>query len=142
MKKLFSCLAAVIMSISAITAINVNADDETEYPISDPIIEEYQYTSCASSVTSTSGNTAYCSSSCVGITGVYRISGMQYLEKKSGFLWIPIENWSGNSYSNMLDMDNSKSGLSSGTYHTKTSFLVYYGNTSETITITGLSASI
>lgn len=141
MKKILALFLASIISVLTFSAETVNAEDY-DTPVSDPIIEEYQFTLSASSVISTSGNTAYCSSSAVGKTGVYKISGAQFLEKKVLLAWVPVDSWTDYDDDNTLEMHNSKSGLASGTYHVRTSFIVYSGNSSETITVTGTSATI
>ncbi len=99
----------------------------------------YSYTAAVSCSLTISNKTAYCDSTAVGMNGVTKILATQYLEKKMTFTGYSYwETVSGGTWSNTvngydIEMINSKSSLTSGTYRLRTVFTVYSGTSYETV---------
>jgi hypothetical protein len=96
----------------------------------------YTYTMSVSSTLQIINQTAYCDSALTGMTGVDKIIGVQNLQKK-GFLgiWSTVSGgtWTKTVYSRNIEMNNTLSGLSNGTYQLVSEFEVYCGNDFETV---------
>ena len=118
--------------------LNVRTSAESAYYFMDSSISPY-YENAHNPVSDLriSGTTAYCSSSTYGVD-VVSITVEQTLEKYSGWFWNNVEgaHWTETINANMISVDNTKYGLSSGTYRLKSVFtLTNSAGKSETITI-------
>lgn len=133
MKKIISLLAVAAISMSALSAMTISAKPVQETIVTEAAQPRYAYTATVSSTLTISGTTAYCTSKATGMSKTSTVEGTQYLEKKTLLWWDPVAEWSATSTSNSLNMNNTKSGLSSGTYRLRTVFTVYSGNNSEEV---------
>lgn len=133
MKKIISVLAACIIAASQLGNTAVYAENMQTLAAAEEAQPWYLYTTTVTSVLSTSGTTGTCTSSAKGLSSVTKIEGTQYLEKKTLWWWDTVEEWSSSSSNNALHMNNSKSGLDSGTYRVRTVFTVYSGSSSEEV---------
>lgn len=131
MKKLFSVIAAVVLSLNV--CFCAGAETQIQTPIDNGISPCYLYTTSLSSQLLISGKTAICISDINGFTGVAtKIVVTQVLQKKSGSKWNMVIKWSKTVNSSFCNFSNTAS-VSSGTYRVKTVAKVYKGTKYETI---------
>jgi len=124
MRKYLSAFFLALIMITMMCSITAYAVDA-----------KYSYTTSATSTLTITSGTAYCKSTAKGNSTVTEIDAVQYLEKKSGSNWVAVSGgtWSGSANTRVLNMSNSKSNLSGGTYRLRTVFTVYNGSNSETV---------
>ena len=131
MKKLFSVIAAVVLSLNV--CFCAGAETQVQTPIDNGISPCYLYTKSISSQLIITSKTAYCSSEIIGQIGTTtKIVVNQVLQKKSGSQWNKVIKWSKTVNSNVCHFSNTAS-VSSGTYRVKTVAKVYKGTKYETI---------
>lgn len=128
-----SVLMSLLLGVSVFSAMPVYADNSLDTKEPEIVVDEYQYTSSASSTLTISGSTAYCESKLTGLSSVTSISGTQYLEKKVLWWRDTVAEWNASTNGTRLSMSNSKSNISSGTYRLRTEFTVYSGSNSEPV---------
>ncbi len=132
MKKFISAFIILAIAVSSVFALPVSAYAKGSV-VTDIAQPCYEYTLSAKSELTVSGDTATCSSRITGLSGVTKITAVQYLEKKTLWWWNPVDSWEYTVNGAALEMYNSKSGLESGTYQVRTVFTVYLGTNSEEI---------
>ena len=120
-KRLYVCLIMLTV-VSFLFTMTVSA-----------VEPRYSYTNYASSSLSISDNEATCISSISAKSTATKITATQYLEKKNGTTWSTVSGgtWSDSANGISLNMFNSKSNLSSGTYRLRTVIKVYSGTSYE-----------
>lgn len=120
-KRLYVCLIMLTV-VSFLFTMTVSA-----------VEPRYSYTNYASSSLSISDNEATCISSVSAKSTATKITATQYLEKKNGTTWSTVSGgtWSDSANGISLNMFNSKSNLSSGTYRLRTVIKVYSGTSYE-----------
>lgn len=120
-KRLYVCLIMLTV-VSFLFTMTVSA-----------VEPRYSYTNYASSSLSISDNEATCISSVSAKSTATKITATQYLEKKNGTTWSTVSGgtWSDSANGISLNMFNSKSNLSSGTYRLRTVIKVYSGTNYE-----------
>ena len=120
-KRLYVCLIMLTV-VSFLFTMTVSA-----------VEPRYSYTDYASSSLSISDNEATCISSISAKSTATKITATQYLEKKNGTTWSTVSGgtWSDSANGISLNMFNSKSNLSSGTYRLRTVIKVYSGTSYE-----------
>lgn len=133
MKKLICFVLTFVFSMSAMFVVPVNAYNEQDTVITDIVQPRYAYTSSIYSNLSISDGKATCTSTVTGMPTVTKIVATQYLEKKVLWWWEEVAHWSDTSYTKTLYMNNSKSGLDSGTYRVRTVASVYSGTDYEIV---------
>lgn len=125
------------------TSLVATTSAETMYlPADDGIAPAYEIASNPTSGLNISGKTAYCTSETRG-TGAVSITVEQTLEKYSGWFWIWDDvkdaHWTESINASTIRVDNTKDGLSNGTYRLKSVFTLT-NNSGKTETITIYSA--
>ena len=131
-------LGSLFLAFVSIVAFSVNTyaveTDVYEAPVID--INGYQTVSEVSSGLTISGTTATCRSVAVGLVGVTNITVTQTLQRKNGSSFSNVSGalWSISENDDYVNFENTKSGLSSGTYRVKSFFTVKKGSTTEEIT--------
>ena len=141
MKRILVILIAGIMSLSLFT---VNASAYTNPNV--VVVRDYNGKTKISSLEIV-GSTAYCESKYVdNNSSIKSIYGVQTLEKRSSsgsYTTVNGTRWTKEVNSSNMAMQNSKSGLSSGTYRLKTVFKVTFNNgKTETTTVYSLLSTI
>ncbi|MCM1167739.1 MAG: hypothetical protein NC299_04695 [Lachnospiraceae bacterium] len=133
MKRVFSILMCLLLCFS----FSATANAQT---VQTSIVQPYyEKASNAMSELSVSDTKATCISTTKGKSDVTKIVAEQTLQKQ-GFLWIwstyDGAEWVKTTYTNILAMSNTKTGLSSGKYRLKTVFTLTDKNgKTETITV-------
>lgn len=128
--------SAIVLCISLVTTTSA----ETMYPPADDgIAPAYAIAGDPKSNLIISGRTAYCTSDTRGVNAV-SITVEQTLEKYSGWFWIwnDVKDayWTESINANTITVDNTKDGLSNGTYRLRSVFtLTNSSGKTETITI-------
>ena len=134
MKKIISCLAALLMcfSIGGITTLAAVIPDGG---IASPC---YTYTDCLTTSFGVYDGEASCATTIYGIPGTTtKIVVTQILEKKNGKSWDEVKKWSDITYNNWwCNCTNSYTVTESGTYRLRTEAKVYCGSKSEDVDIT------
>ena len=138
-------MAMVLSAFCLFTMVGTVAYAET---VSNPdygVSPAYEYADNPTSILTTSGQTAYCTSKTDG--NAVSITVEQTLEKYSGWFWIwnnvDGASWTKTVNTNTIRLSNTKSGLSSGTYRLKSVFtLTSSSGKTETITIYSTEKSI
>ena len=127
-------LSAFCLFTTVGTVAYADAVSNPDYGVS----PAYEYADNPTSILTTSGQTAYCTSKTDG--NAVSITVEQTLEKYSGWFWIwnDVEgaSWTKTENSGAIAMTNTKSGLPSGKYRLKSVFtLTSSSGKTETITI-------
>lgn len=103
----------------------------------------YKYTNNISSTFEISSKTAKCTSIVVAISGkATKIVITQRLQKKTADGWTNIKSWTKSVNSIVASFSNSKSGLASGTYRTRTVAKVYCGSNYERVVKNSVTKTI
>ena len=134
-------LSAFCLFTTVGTVAYADAVSNPDYGVS----PAYEYADNPTSILTTSGQTAYCTSKTDG--NAVSITVEQTLEKYSGWFWIwnDVEgaSWTKTENSGAIAMTNTKSGLPSGKYRLKSVFtLTSSSGKTETITIYSAEKSI
>ena len=124
MKKAIVLFLALIFTLSSLTA--TYADDVTE-PADDPIIEEYIDIYRITTSLGISGNTASCYGSAQSRVDTDSIHMWMYLQKQTSTGWTMVTSWYKQN-TRLVSLDNTKSGLSAGTYRVRLYIEVYDSN--------------
>lgn len=137
-KKFLAVMMSAVMLCSAVS-ISAFADTTTQAVV-DEISPYYESARRAESLLTIMSNSAECSSDCEGFSNVVQISVEQTLEKYSGWFWIWNEveeaNWNTTNRGSSIFVNNTRSGLTSGTYRLKSVFtLTNSSGKTETITV-------
>lgn len=138
LKKIISLVLA--LSLLCTFGISVGA-----IHIGNEVSPYYLYTGDVSCSLSISNGTATCYSSLTGSKSVTQIIGSQYLEKKnSDGDWEVVTggSWSKKTNSRTIKLENTKSGLGSGTYRVRAVFTVYSGSNSEPVEKTSKEVTV
>lgn len=127
-------LSAFCLFTTVGTVAYADAVSNPDYGVS----PAYEYADNPTSILTTSGQTAYCTSKTDG--NAVSITVEQTLEKYSGWFWIwnDVEgaSWTKTENSGAIAMTNTKSGLPSGKYRLKSVFtLTSSSGKTETVTI-------
>ena len=129
-------LSAIVLCTSLVATISA----EIMYPpVDDGVMPAYEIAGNPISSLSIIGQTAYCTSETNSVNAI-SITVEQTLEKYSGWFWfwnnVEGAHWTETINANMISVDNTMYGLSSGTYRLKSVFtLTNSAGKSETITI-------
>ncbi len=124
MRKILVVIFTIVVAVVSFSEMKVSA-----------VEPRYAYVTSVTSALTISSNTAYCKSYVTCSDEVTKIEGVHYLEKKNGRKWDAVneESWTGSSKYNSLNLNNSQSGLGSGTYRVRAVFTVYCGSDSEEV---------
>ena len=132
------CFGSLFLTSICLFSFSVNAfaTEMNIYETPEITIEEYQSVSEILCGLSISGTTATCRSGATGLIGVTEISVEQTLQKRNGnhFENVSGAKWSTSVQDDYILFENTKTGLSSGTYRVKSVFKVKKGSTTEEIT--------
>lgn len=136
-KKSFAILLSAVMMFSSVS-IPASAETAT-YASSAGIAPAYEYADTAKSLLYISSNSAECISRCTGSSDIVQITVEQTLQKFWGlWIWNDVDgaSWTATERGSSISADNTKNGLSSGTYRVKSVFtLTSSSGKTETITI-------
>ena len=125
MKKTFTILLALMLLLSYATAAYA---DEVSMPAEDPVIEEYLDLKRVSAELQISGTTATCSGAATSKYNSDSIHMTMYLQKRGdNNQWSSIASWSATS-TLKVSLNQTKSGLSGGTYRVRVFVSVYDAN--------------
>ena len=126
-KSLVSLILVLVLLFIGSFAVNAADSDIASQP-------RYSYTNSAASTLSISNGIACCTADLTGYQSTTKIKITIELQKKGGLWWNEVDTWTVTYYDNTAILSKS-CAVSSGKYRAKSTFVVYCGNDSETITI-------
>lgn len=140
LKKLLSFVLVNVMMVCCI-AVPTSAEAIVDKDTS--ISPMNLYSQSIKSYLSISSKTASCKSTVIGISGkTTKIVITQRLQKKNGSSWTNIQSWTKTYTQVSAVYCNTKSGLTSGTYRTRTIAKIYKDTAYETIRVNSATDSI
>ena len=135
-------IISLVLSLAVIFTLGVSVG---AMRIDNEVSPNYLYTGDVTCQLKISGGTESCCSNITGSKSVTKIVGSQYLEKKnSDGDWETVTgcSWSKTANSRTLKLENTKSGLDSGTYRLRAVFTVYSGSNSEPVEKTSKEVTV
>lgn len=124
MKRIAVFILSFILTLSSL--VTAYAEDLT-HPADEPIVEEYVDLISASATLRVNGNTAFCYGSARSRVNTDSIHMWMYLQKQTSTGWTTVYSWYEQD-TRIVVLDESRSGLSSGTYRVRVYVKVYDAN--------------
>lgn len=124
MKKTIALILSIVFVLSSLPT--TFAEDVT-VPADEPIIEEYIDLAVVSAALQINGNTALCYGSARTIVNTDSIHMWMYLQKQTSAGWTTVYSWHEQDV-RLAVLDESRNGLSSGTYRVRVYVRVYDAN--------------
>ena len=121
-------IAVFILSfVLALTSLVTAYAEDVTHPADEPIIEEYVDLISVSVSLRVNGNTAFCYGSACSRVNTDSIHLWMYLQKQTSDGWTTVYSWYEQDI-RLAVLDESRSGLSSGTYRVRVYVRVYDAN--------------
>ncbi len=124
MKRIAVFILSFVLALSSLAT--AYAEDVT-HPADEPIIEEYVDLLSVSTSLRVNGNTAFCYGSACSRVNTDSIHMWMYLQKQTSTGWTTVYSWYKQD-TRIAVLDESRSGLSSGTYRVRVYVRVYDAN--------------
>lgn len=121
-------IAVLILSfVLALSSLATAYAEDVSHPADEPVIEEYVDLISVSASLRVNGNTAFCYGSACSRVNTDSIHMWMYLQKQTSAGWTTVYSWYEQD-TRLAVLDESKSGLSSGTYRLRLYVKVYDTN--------------
>lgn len=124
MKKTIALILSIVFVLSSLSTAFA---EEVTVPEDEPIVEDYIDLSRITVSLQTNGNTASCYGSARTIVSTDSIHMWMYLQKQTSNGWTTVYSWYEQDV-HLAVLDESRSGLSSGTYRLRLYVKVYDAN--------------
>ncbi len=120
-------IALILSMVFVLLSLSTAFAEEVTVPEDEPIIEEYIDLSRITTTLNISGNIASCYGSARTIVSTDSIHMWMYLQKQTSNGWTTVYSWYEQDV-HLAVLDESRSGLSSGTYRVRVYVRVYDAN--------------